>query len=402
MNGNNFKVAILFRRIGPYHQVRLKAMTGKFDSILAVESSGKDLINAYATVTQEPSLSWITLFPDTDAHFLESRLVNKKIYEVLTSSGVDVVVIHGWIGNSALAALQWCRLNRVPAVVVSDSQEIDRPRNFFKEFFKSRLLRNFSSALCGGKPHIDYLVKLGMLKSNIFTGCDAIDNEYFRSGAYAIREKASDYRESLDLPDNYFLTSCRFITEKNIQRLIKAYALYKNKAKESYWKLVLLGDGELRPDILQTIANCEVNDDIILPGFIQYPGLPIYYALASCFILSSISESWGLVINEAMASGLPVLVSDRCGCSKDLVKPGQNGFTFNPLDLEEIADLMHLISQKEINRTEMGRQSEIIIENWSPSNFADNLEKAVHIAANTPQPPLGIFDKILLHGLSRG
>jgi 1,2-diacylglycerol 3-alpha-glucosyltransferase len=94
--------------------------------------------------------------------------------------------------------------------------------------------------------------------------------------------------------------------------------------------LVVCGDGDLRPRLHALARELGLEQRVHWPGFVQYPDLPVYYALADAFILASTIEPWGLVVNEAMACGLPVLVSDRCGCAPDLVPEGQNGFTFKP------------------------------------------------------------------------
>jgi len=196
----------------------------------------------------------------------------------------------------------------------------------------------------------------------------------------------------------YFLVSARFIEKKNLPRLIEAYARYREFASKpesrkqktenagtlkaetgnanaetlkvesrnekgenrkqkvenknvfqlsefqlsafTPWPLVLLGDGPLKPDLCRLISDLRLQDSVLLPGFIQYPELPTFYAHAGAFIHASTTEQWGLVVNEAMASGLPVLVSNRCGCAQDLVQEGVNGFTFDPYDVEQLAQLM--------------------------------------------------------------
>ena len=106
------------------------------------------------------------------------------------------------------------------------------------------------------------------------------------------------------------------------------------------WSLVLLGDGPLKSDLCRLISDLRLDACVHLPGFKQYHELPVYYGLASAFVHASTTEQWGLVVNEAMASGLPVLVSNRCGCAQDLVKEGVNGFTFDPCNVEQLAQLM--------------------------------------------------------------
>ena len=98
--------------------------------------------------------------------------------------------------------------------------------------------------------------------------------------------------------------------------------------------------------------------------------LPPLYAFAGCFVLPSTREPWGLVVNEAMACGLPVLVSERCGCAEDLVVAESNGFTFNPSRALELTHYLHQISGlTSVQRTLMGKASARIIRNYSPANF---------------------------------
>jgi glycosyltransferase involved in cell wall biosynthesis len=162
-----------------------------------------------------------------------------------------------------------------------------------------------------------------------------------------------------------------------------------------------LGDGELRSSIMSRIARLDLVEDIRLPGFKQYGELPIYYGLASAFVHASTSEQWGLVVNEAMASGLPVLVSKRCGCAPDLVEDGLNGFTFDPCDVEELAGLMqHVAAMTDEQRHAMGHASRLIVADWGPERFADGLMQAVRVAMSRPPPTASSFDRALLWSLA--
>jgi glycosyltransferase involved in cell wall biosynthesis len=134
----------------------------------------------------------------------------------------------------------------------------------------------------------------------------------------------------------------------------------------------------------------------------QYDTLPAYYGLASAFILPSVIEPWGLVVNEAMAAGLPVLVSERCGCAQDLVQRGRNGFTFDPCDIEDQASLMlRLSSMPETQRSAMGLASQEIISRWTPELFAQNLEKAAQAARTAPRRSVSVLDRVILWLLRR-
>jgi glycosyltransferase involved in cell wall biosynthesis len=140
----------------------------------------------------------------------------------------------------------------------------------------------------------------------------------------------------------------------------------------------------------------------MLAGFRQYEELPAWYGLASAFVHASTTEQWGLVVNEAMASGLPVIVSERCGCAPDLVEHGVNGFTFDPYDVPALADLMQRVAaMTDERRAAMGAAGQRIIADWGPERFADGLMKAVQVALSRPLPTASWFDQGLLRLLAR-
>jgi glycosyltransferase involved in cell wall biosynthesis len=113
-----------------------------------------------------------------------------------------------------------------------------------------------------------------------------------------------------------------------------------------------------------------------MPGLVAHAELPRYYADAGCFVHPAAAEPWGLVVNEAMASGLPVLVSESAGCSEDLVSSGANGFAFEADDAPGLSDLMLRISSGDVDRASMGRSSRRIIADWGLTTFARQLYRA--------------------------
>lgn len=346
----------------------------------------------------------ITLF-DKSSH-PKDELV-RGIQKALEDCRPDAVAVPGWGDALAFSAIQWCAVNGVPAIVMSESTEWDEPRRTLKESVKRRILKLCSAGLVGGQPHADYLAMLGMPREKIFQGYDAVDNEYFARNADEARAQSSGLREKFALPENYFLASARFVEKKNLPNLIRAYALYRARAEKSkrpkseIWELVLLGDGHLKPEFLQLISSLAVQESVLLPGFKQYGDLPAYYALAKVFIHPSSVEQWGLVVNEAMASGLPVMVSNRCGCSCDLVQEGVNGFTFDPFNTEQIADLMLRVSDRAFPLPGFCEASSRIIASWSPDRFAKGLSEAVEAGVSAPRGGLGPVDRVLLQLLSR-
>jgi glycosyltransferase involved in cell wall biosynthesis len=307
----------------------------------------------------------------------------------------SVVVLPGWSFAESFAALWWCARRGIPSVLMSDSQHEDRRRIATIEWVKKRLVRLSGAALVAGQSHIRYLGMLGFPLERVFTGYDVVDNDHFARGADAVR-RDSDSRSRLHLPERFFLTSCRFVAQKNLLRLLAGYGRYRQAAPDP-WDLVLLGDGPLGGQVRSTLHQLGLERSVHLPGFKQYEELPAYYALANAFVLPSVKEPWGLVVNEAMASGIPVLVSARCGCARDLVHEGRNGWTFDPFNVEGLAELMARVSQlTPEQRLAMGRASQEIMARWTPETFAEGLWRAVEAAEAAPQASLSALDRALL------
>jgi glycosyltransferase involved in cell wall biosynthesis len=397
---------VIFHRLGPYHLARLEA-AGKLMPLVALETSCVDGTYAWDFVGGSSGFERSTLFPEVDALKQSKCEVVRRVARALDRIEPDVVAIPGWADAAALGALDWCRRNAVASVMMSESTEWDEARHSCRETAKRRVVGLCAAALVGGRPHKNYVVKLGMPAERVFLGYDAVDNTYFAKNTekLTIETLKCSTREKYRLPENYFLASARFVEKKNLPKLIQAYALYRKKVergrqKTEMWDLVLLGDGELRSSILNLRRSLGLETRVHLPGFKQYPDLPAYYGLASAFVHASTTEQWGLVVNEAMASGLPVLVSSRCGCAEELVEEGVNGFTFAPYDTEQLAQLMLRIWAMEPGaRIKMGGVSRRIIADWGPERFASGLKAAAEKAAETSPKRAGVVDWLLLRAL---
>jgi 1,2-diacylglycerol 3-alpha-glucosyltransferase len=388
------KVAVMFDNCGPYHVARLRAAATKVD-ILALECFARSSEYGWEPTEAAPGFPSVTLFAVDGGSPARPSTFAGRISAELRRFGPDVVAVPGWSSRAAFSLLAWALAAGVPAVAMSDSTARDKPRFFLKEAAKRRIARLYAAALVAGAPHARYAVALGFPKESVFTGYDAVDNAYFARAAEARRRRGRP-----PLPAPWFLASSRFIGEKNLPRLLNAFARYRAKAV-SPWALVLLGDGPLKPEIEAQAERLGLAGALHMPGFVQYEALPDYYAFAGAFILASVKDTWGLVVNEAMASGLPVIVSDRCGCCEDLVEDGVNGFTFDPCDEDRLAALMIRVASDGCNRRLMGAESRKRVERWGPQAFADGLKKAAAHAFDAPRRRPGLADSALLRLLGR-
>jgi 1,2-diacylglycerol 3-alpha-glucosyltransferase len=379
--------AVLFHRLGPYHFARLKATATRL-RVTAVDFSDVDSTYAWDLVEGADGFNRQTLFAGENIIKLPGTRIVSRVGEVLGQIRPDVVAIPGWYDRCSLAALQWCESRDVPVVVMSETTFWDEKRLWWKEWVKRRVIKLCSAGLVGGCAHAVYLENLGLSWENIFFGYDVVDNDFFSDRADEVRRRGSEVAVQAGLPERYFLASARFVEKKNLSRLIRAYAYYRELAQKpgirpassGPWSLILLGDGPLKPDLCRLISELGLQRSVVLPGFKQYDELPVAYALAGAFIHASTTEQWGLVVNEAMASGLPVLVSNRCGCASELVHEGVNGYSFDPCNIGCLAGLMLKFSALDFPLSEFGAASRGIIRNWSPEAFAEGMEAACECA----------------------
>lgn len=309
---------------------------------------------------------------------LNAPETDRALVRALNKDNPDVVAIPGYRTRVCRSALGWCKQNRRAAVLMSESRREDMARRWWSEQIKRMLVSQFDAALVGGRAHARYAVELGIPVERVFTGYDVVDNTYWQTRALEARRASSRWRQEYHLPERYWIASGRFIPKKNFERLLYAYALYRQQMGESAWHLILSGTGPLEVSLRQIIQEQMLGEFVHLPGYLSADQLGIYYGLANAFVMpSSHNEQWGLVVNEAMAAGLPVLVSRTVGCAPELVCPGVNGFTFDPYDVQGLADLMaHLSQLKEEERVAMGNASQRIIAEWSLDRFASSLLQA--------------------------
>ena len=376
-------VAVVFHHIGPYHHTRLNAAADKL-SVTGVEWSAK-AHDSWGAADSPRQYRKISLFAEATDRYPTSDQRRRAFYSALEQANPDVVAVNGWNNFGSLVAANCCMDRGIPMVVMSESARGDEPRTWWKEVIKRRIVNLYSAALVGGQRHVEYLIELGMPRERIVTGYDVVDNDYFAQRAIEIRNSKSEIRKEYGLPENYFLASARFIEKKNLPSLIRAYAEYREKWKgHTPWDLVLLGDGPLRETLNTQLSTFNLHSHVHLPGFKQYDELPVYYAFANAFVHASTTEQWGLVVNEAIASGLPIIVSDRCGCVPELVQG--NGFTFDPMNEHELAaqmSKMALLPAEE--RKTFADASYKIAANFVPERFGKGLEQATQLALSQPR-----------------
>jgi glycosyltransferase involved in cell wall biosynthesis len=349
---------------------------------------------------------------------------------------IEVCLLPSYSPKQSLAALIAAKSLGIRTVMMNETHSGTARARGLAALVKRQLVGMFDAALVGGEPQRRYFASLGLPPERIFVAYDAVDNDYFATKAEEVRSQKSEVREQYSLPENYFLSLGRFIAKKNLKTLIHAYRHYLDTSPLKQSHLVMVGSGEEEarlkllclqlglpvyekassgsnrpksPGQESAIENrkSQITNEkpgVHFYGFRQIEENPVFYALASAFILPSLWEEWGLVVNEAMASGLPVVVSKTAGCAEDMLVAGfppnynrlaasfrarelgieqlirRNGLVFDPNSSDELSRVLLLLESNSDLRSALGEAGRRVVSKFSCEKFGENALRAVQVA----------------------
>lgn len=302
-------------------------------------------------------------------------LLNRGLKEELQRAAPDAILCGGYNYLASWQALRWARSNRVPFIVWVESTSGDfRSRNRVIEVLKRNFVRDCSGFVVPGKSSFQYLMNYGTRERDIFTAPNAVDNELFALRASAVRQDDALHRRALQLPARFFLFVGRLVREKGAFDLLEAYGKLTPEVRSAIG-LVLVGEGAAHAELDRRAARITPGQ-IQITGFVHRDQLAGYYALAESFVFPSHSDPWGLVVNEAMACGLPVIASEAAGCTADLVQDDWNGRVIRRGDVAQLGSAMEEIARDSEGRTLMGNHSRERILGYSPETCAAGIAEA--------------------------
>ena len=389
------RALIVWGNWGPYHYARFNA----FRTLAAAHGLEVEGIEMFP---KSGIYEWEAERATTGMHYLDfgSRemsfrpwLLTTKLAPLVFERRPQVVFVPSyWHWSLFLNGVS--RLAGARIVMMNESHAGTGRARGLKRRIKGAIVSSFHAALVGGAPHKRFFSSLGLPADRIFVGYDAIDNVHFRKGAAAARADQRAERERLALPAKYFLSLGRFVKKKNLSMLIEAYSRLSPASDGAHHHLVFVGSGELEGELRQLAqarglmivdhikdatpvkAAPAQQQAVHFYGFRQVEENPVFYAFSSGFVLPSSYEEWGLVVNEAMACGIPVLVSRTAGCSEDLVSEGRNGFLFDPGSIQELQNGLQTLASEPALVERMGRASQARIERWGCEQFAQGAMSA--------------------------
>jgi len=308
----------------------------------------------------------------------------------LANGRFDACIVSGWYLKSYLQAMRACRAQGIRLLVRGDSHLLERRsrwRALVKHWPYRWMLSRVDGHLCVGQANRDYLRHYGVREERLFNAPHFVDNDRFASGAAAARATGDAERLrsawGAVAGDTLFLFVGKLTPLKRTRDFVASIA--NAAARNPRVRGAVIGSGPEEASLQQLAAS--VNAPVAFHGFVNQSALPACYAAADCLVVPSESESWGLVVNEAMATGLPAIVTERVGCAPDLIEFGETGFTYGAGDLEMLPE--RLLGMSGLLLENRSRVTEAVLARVSRYTCDRAVEGVLSAVRMTPRPVSG-------------
>jgi len=316
-------------------------------------------------------------------HIGFAKPLNWGIFDRLRKGRFDAVWVFGYSSLTSLQAIVASAMLRLPVMIRTDSSLFDRRRSkeilLAKSIFLKLLRPMLTCALSVGKGNTEYWKHYLGRDFPVFTMPYAVDNDFFQGRAREASLRRENLRRELRFePDRpVVLFASKLLARKRCIDLIDAWIrLAPAPGVDPPAYLLIVGDGEERAN-LEARVRASGLSSIRFLGFRNQTELPRLYDLCDLFALPSIHEPWGLIVNEVMNAGRPVVVTDKVGCHPDLVHDGVNGFVYPASDVDALAQCLHRLIEDPALRANMGENSLRIIRQFSFDQDVDGLRDAL-------------------------
>lgn len=299
---------------------------------------------------------------------------NPSLISAIESWQPDAVLVFGWSFKSHLKCLRYFH-NKIPVFFRGDSilgPALPAIKSFARKFVLKWVYRHVEKAFYVGSQNKKYFLQYGLENSQLVFAPHAVDNGRFLDADESFGTKVWQWKRELGIGDEelVILYAGKLEPIKNLEWLIETV----KKMKAVAIKVIIVGNGPLEQELKE---QASADNRFIFLDFQNQQKMPVVYRLGDVFVLCSHSETWGLSINEAMASGLAIMAAESVGCSSDLVANGENGYTFNSLNDEAFYDrIVELATNKALVRR-MGIKSKELIRDWNFEKVCIAIEQSI-------------------------
>ena len=303
-------------------------------------------------------------------------LMNRGVVRSLENARPNAILCGGYNYIASWQGLAWASKRNIPFLLWLESTAADQRGNFaWIERLKRVFLGRCRGFVVPGRSSHDYLRQLGAPAGAIFVAPNAIDNEFFAERATQARAQEREVRQKLGLPNRYFVFVGRLVEAKGVFELLEAYATLEVPLRQAVG-LVFVGDGAAAAQLRERASHI-TDANIQFKGFVQKDDLPSYYGLADALIFPTHSDTWGFVVNEAMACSRPVIASEVAGCVADLVQDGRNGRVVASRHVAQLAGALAEFAEAGGSLRTMGEHGAERVAQYSPEACAAGIAEAV-------------------------
>lgn len=329
----------------------------------AIELFGKG--SPYSFDTYENKENWWTcLFPDKSYEEIPNHVIRKTFLDKLDEINPDIVIGSSIVFFAGALGIRWAKNNQKKFVMFDDAKPSQVKRSFLVRTIKNLIINQVDGLWLPSDDYDEPYRPLVSRSALMFHGYNCIDNDLFR------------FKKKKEM--NFTTITCvaRLVPIKNIDNLLRAWKIIEKKRPD--YKLAIIGDGPEFVSLNELTLSLGLKTIVFL-GAINNSDIPTYFYNSVAFVLPSLSESWGLVVNEAMAAGLPILISNKINAANALLHEGENGYGYEPSDIEDMAEKILTFIELDVQgKTTMSNNSLEIIDRMNYDNMGDELLNAAY------------------------
>lgn len=373
------KVLILHNYMAPYRFPLFESISKNKDIDLTVYFMSRSAKNRKWKELPKLNFKYKVLPKIEISYFgkdLLAYIINYTFPFLFVKEKFDVVISAGWLDFASQAAFFLSRFTKTKFIIWSEST-VNEPSLLRTVTlpFVSYLVKKSDSWIAISTRSKEYLISLGAKAKKVFIGYSSVDNDLFSKLSTMSAKEIDMAKLNLNIKSKkVVLYVGQFIERKGIEYLISGFKKYLKDDLEASLLIVGYGPSEEK---LKKMSSGLVNKNIFFLNHIEIEQMPKIYGLSDLFVLPSLEETWGLVINEAMAAGLPIITTDKVGSSADMVKNGVNGYVIKSKSSNQIYHMIKKIFNDRIKLNLMKKNSSSMISSFSPQKQAAAFIKSI-------------------------